>query len=321
VASDPTTRLSNLNLNLNLRILACSGAAVHLRPKINRWAASVWLISSPTNFESFTYHTTGSTGGFGTSSNTGSTGLFGQANNTQQQQQPASTGLFAQNQPAGGAFGGGTFGTCYTIDRVAADSFWAGANTAGQKPSIFGQTQQQPATGGGFGLFGSQQQQGPQGQAQQGTTGLFGNQPGFGQPNTTQTGQPQQGGCTLLFTNYFLDSTNPEQYLAIPRLNSLPLGCSVILGEAVCLGTHSSKVHSSKLVSHPPLGCLETKQPLQQREAEFLATILPAKWTRPLRPNKQASSETRLDSQLPRRRTTPLEAETAFLGGRPQPLV
>jgi hypothetical protein len=64
-----------------------------------------------------TYHTTGSTGGFGTSSNTGSTGLFGQTNTTQQQQ-PASTSLFAQNQPAGSAFGGGAFGVCYTIKRV-----------------------------------------------------------------------------------------------------------------------------------------------------------------------------------------------------------
>jgi hypothetical protein len=64
-----------------------------------------------------TYHTTGSTGGFGTSSNTGSTGLFGQTNTTQQQQ-PASTGVFAQNQPAGNAFGGGAFGVCYTIERV-----------------------------------------------------------------------------------------------------------------------------------------------------------------------------------------------------------
>ena len=68
-------------------------------------------------FISLTYRTTGSTGGFGTSSNTGSTGLFGQANATQQQQ-PASTGLFAQNQPAGGAFGGGAFGVCYTIEHV-----------------------------------------------------------------------------------------------------------------------------------------------------------------------------------------------------------
>lgn len=75
---------------------------------------------------------------------------------------------------------------------------------------MFGQTQQQPATGSGFGLFGSQQQQGPQGQAQQGTAGLFGNQPGFGQANTTQTGQPQQGGCTL-FMSTCLNSNNPER--------------------------------------------------------------------------------------------------------------
>jgi hypothetical protein len=46
VASDPSTRLSNLNLKLNLRILACSGVAVHLGPKINRWVASVCLIIS-----------------------------------------------------------------------------------------------------------------------------------------------------------------------------------------------------------------------------------------------------------------------------------
>lgn len=64
-----------------------------------------------------TYHTTGGAGGFGTSSNTGSTGLFGQTNTTQQQQ-PASTSLFPQNQPAGSAFGGGAFGVCYTIERV-----------------------------------------------------------------------------------------------------------------------------------------------------------------------------------------------------------
>jgi hypothetical protein len=92
--------------------------------------------------------------------------------------------------------------------RVEANSFRADANSAGQKP-LFGQTQQQPPTGSGFGLFGSQQQQAPQGQTQQGTTGLFGNQPGFGQANTTQTGQPQQGGCTLLFMIYYLNSTNP----------------------------------------------------------------------------------------------------------------
>jgi hypothetical protein len=62
-----------------------------------------------------TYHITGGAGGFGTSSNTGSTGLFGQTNTTQQQQ-PASTNLFAQ--PAGSTFGGGAFGVCYTIERV-----------------------------------------------------------------------------------------------------------------------------------------------------------------------------------------------------------
>ena len=42
VASDPLIRPSNLNLKL----LACSGAAVHSQPKINRWAASVCLIIS-----------------------------------------------------------------------------------------------------------------------------------------------------------------------------------------------------------------------------------------------------------------------------------
>ena len=43
VASDPSTRLLS---NSNLRMLVCSGAAVHLQPKINRWAASVCLITS-----------------------------------------------------------------------------------------------------------------------------------------------------------------------------------------------------------------------------------------------------------------------------------
>jgi hypothetical protein len=98
VALDPSTRLSNL------RILACSEAAVHLHPKINRWAGLVCLIISVL---SLTYHTIGSTSGFGTGSNTGSTGLFGQTNTAQQQ--PAPTGLFGQNQPAGSAFGGGAF--------------------------------------------------------------------------------------------------------------------------------------------------------------------------------------------------------------------
>jgi hypothetical protein len=86
------------------------------------------------------------------------------------------------------------------------------------------------------------------------------------------------------------------------------------------LGTHRSKVHSSKLVSQPHSGCLETKQPLQQREAEFLATVPPANRTRLLRPNKLVFSEIPLDSQLHSRRTTLLEAELAFLGGRPHPL-
>ncbi len=108
------------------------------------------------------------------------------------------------------------------------------------------------------------------------------------------------------------------QYLAILRLNSLIPGCLVVLGEAVCLETHSSKVPSSKLVSRPPSGgCSETKQPLQQRGAESLAAIPPAKRTRLLRPSKPASSETRLDSQLPSRQTTLLGVVPAFLGGRP----
>lgn len=57
---------------------------------------------------SLTYHATGNPGGFASGTNTGSTGLFGQANATQQPAAP--TSLFGQNQPAGGAFGGGAFG-------------------------------------------------------------------------------------------------------------------------------------------------------------------------------------------------------------------
>jgi hypothetical protein len=99
VALDPSTKLSNL------RMLACSVAAVHLHPKINHWAGLVRLIISVL---SSTYHITGGTGGFGATSNTGSTGLFGQTNTTQQP--PAPTSLFGQNQPASSAFGGGAFG-------------------------------------------------------------------------------------------------------------------------------------------------------------------------------------------------------------------
>ena len=98
VALDLSTRRSNL------RALAYLGATMHLQPKINRWAGLVCLITSVL---SLTYHITGSTGGFGTGSSTGSTGLFGQTNTAQQP--PAPTSLFGQNQPAGGAFGGGTF--------------------------------------------------------------------------------------------------------------------------------------------------------------------------------------------------------------------
>jgi hypothetical protein len=98
VALDLSIRLNNL------RALAYSGATMRLQPKINRWAGLVCLIISVL---SLTYHTTGSTSGFGTGSNTGSTGLFGQTNTAQQP--PAPTSLFGQNQPAGGAFGGGAF--------------------------------------------------------------------------------------------------------------------------------------------------------------------------------------------------------------------
>jgi hypothetical protein len=108
------------------------------------------------------------------------------------------------------------------------------------------------------------------------------------------------------------------QCLAIPSLNSLLLGCLVIPGEAVYLGTRSSKVLSSKLANRPPSGCSETNQ-LQQQGAESLVIILPAKRTRPLLPSKPASSETRLDSRLLSQRTTPLEAEPASLGVRPHP--
>jgi Nucleoporin FG repeat region len=142
------------------------------------------------------YCATGGTSSFGGATSTGSTGLFGQTNTTQQQ--PA-TSLFGQNQPTGNAFGGGAFGAqVHCPECVTTNASRLGSNTTGQKPSMFGQTaQQQPATGSGFGLFGSQQQQNPQGQ--QGTTGLFGGQPAFGQTNPTQTGQPQQGGCKLCF--------------------------------------------------------------------------------------------------------------------------
>ncbi|KAI0268301.1 nucleoporin autopeptidase-domain-containing protein [Gloeopeniophorella convolvens] len=118
------------------------------------------------------------TGAFGSNTNaTGPTGLFGQSNAAQPAAAPTG-GLFGQGQQTGGAFGGNGFGT----------------NNAAQKPPVFGQTvPPQPASGGGFGLFGPQQQQ-QTAPGQQGPTGLFGNQPAFGQSSTPQTGQPQQGG-------------------------------------------------------------------------------------------------------------------------------
>jgi hypothetical protein len=82
------------------------------------------------------------------------------------------------------------------------------------------------------------------------------------------------------------------QYLAMPRLNSLPLDCLVIPGEAACLETRSSKVLSNKL-ANPALGCSETKRTLRQRGAGSLATILPGKRTRPLPPSKPVFSEAR----------------------------
>ena len=109
------------------------------------------------------------------------------------------------------------------------------------------------------------------------------------------------------------------QYLAIPRLSSLLLGCLVIPREVVCLGIRHSKVLSSKQANRPPSGCSETKQLPKERGVEFLATILPAKRTRPLPPSKPASLEMRLDNQLPNQRITPLEAEPASLGARPHP--
>lgn len=79
---------------------------MRLHLKISHWVEDlVRLIPLPL---SLAYHTTGNTGGFESGTNTGSTGLFGQTNTAQQP--PATTGLFGQNQPSGGAFGGGAFG-------------------------------------------------------------------------------------------------------------------------------------------------------------------------------------------------------------------
>ncbi|KLO18652.1 hypothetical protein SCHPADRAFT_844526 [Schizopora paradoxa] len=124
---------------------------------------------------------------FGTFGSTGTNtfgtgGAFGQ--NTQQQTQPASTGLFGQTstQPAQtSAFGG----------------FGAANNNNQPKPSIFGNTTTtQPATSGGFGgIFGQNQNQ--QQQTAQPQTSLFGstNNAGgglFGQNQNQQQAQPGQ---------------------------------------------------------------------------------------------------------------------------------
>lgn len=108
-------------------------------------------------------------------------GLFG---NTQQQQPAAGGGLFGstQQQPSGG----GLFGNTQNQNQPAAST------------GLFGAQQQQPQAVGGLfgstkpagGLFGSQQQQQPQQQPQQG--GLFGAKPGGLFGNNQQTAAHQQ---------------------------------------------------------------------------------------------------------------------------------
>ncbi|KAI0307200.1 nucleoporin autopeptidase-domain-containing protein [Multifurca ochricompacta] len=134
--------------------------------------------------------TTSGFGSFGQPQQQQNTGLFGTSGAFGSQNKPLSGFTSAYHAPGGTSNFGNTTNSAINTGTTS-------ANAAGQKPSVFGQTtQQQTAAGGGFGLFGSQQQQNPQGQ--QSTTGLFGNQPAFGQVNTTPTGQPQQGG---LFNN------------------------------------------------------------------------------------------------------------------------
>ena len=112
------------------------------------------------------------------------------------------------------------------------------------------------------------------------------------------------------------------QYLVALRPNSRLPGYLVVLEEAACLGTRSSKVPSSKLVNRPPSACSETRQPLRQLgEAEFLVTRLLAKRTRALPLHKPAYSETHLDSRLLSRRTMLLEAEPASSVAHPHPLL
>ena len=101
------------------------------------------------------------------------------------------------------------------------------------------------------------------------------------------------------------------QYLAILRPNSPAPDCLAIPEEAVCSGTLSSKVRSSKLANRPPSACSETSRPPQQLGAESLATTLPAKRVRPLPQHNPAFSETPLDSRLLSRRTTHLGVEPA----------
>ncbi|EWC44598.1 hypothetical protein DRE_06679 [Drechslerella stenobrocha 248] len=125
---------------------------------------------------------TGTTGGFGASTNTNG-GLFGST-------KPAGTGIFGNSTTATGnaaSTGTGLFG-----QQNAGTGFGAAANTA--TPSGFGQ---QPAQSTGTGLFGAQNQQKPGGFGAGGfgtaaatTTG------GFGQPSSSLFGQPAASTAT-----------------------------------------------------------------------------------------------------------------------------
>lgn len=158
-------------------------------------------------------------------------GLFGQPQQQQNQQQPASGGLFG-NTTGGGLFGakpattaptGGLFGATQPAQQPAQTGSLFG-NTAGTS-SLFGgqnstlgqqnQQQNKPAGGlfGGGSLFGNQNQQ----QQQPGATGgLFGNL-GQSQPASTsmfgqQPQQQQQNGLGgSLFGGGLNQSTNMQQ--------------------------------------------------------------------------------------------------------------
>lgn len=274
---------------------------------------------------SLTYHVTGSTSGFGSGTNTGSTGLFGQTNTAQQQSAP--TSLFGQNQPTSNAFGGSAFSASrFTIGCVLPLTRLQQVRTmlARSHPYSGRPINNSLRPVAALVCLDLSSSRPPKVKPSKVLPDSLGISQRLDRDRQIQPRRDNHNRVDVRYHYYLLSESYQRntQYLAIPRHNNLLPDCLVVPEEAVCLGTRSSKVVSSKQANRLPLDCLGTRQPLQQRGAESLATMLQAKQTRLQSPSPPAFSEAPLDSQHLNRQTTPLEVEPISLAARPHlPLV